>query len=330
MRQAPPDPLRHHGRSIFPQEVFDSKSDYTQRSTTRGDPVPLIPASRLVPLTGIIPANYHVPKPADYNWNYNEMRSALLAATVVSLSNIRKLPLTCRWTSSPHATKALRPRGSITSPPPTAVRWSPLDSYCLQSSSAQGKNENDDAQWDVNRFGCFGCDAFAGVSGSLFSPYLTLLVFLLSFSSPPLSLLISLPVCVKLTIQLLALLAVAAMRKLKGGLQGGLQKKTIEVGHLMDHAKSFVARRFLYEDFRRFFGRVENQRKGGWDTGNNHAMWKMDRLDLRADKMEPEMYSDFQQEVSLLLCFASQLRHSAPMIWISLLLSTIHPLPSRR
>jgi hypothetical protein len=113
------------------------------------------------------------------------------------------------------------------------------------------------------------------------------LVFLVSFSSPPpLSLLISLPVCVKLTIQLLALLAVAEMRKLKGGLQGGLQKKTIGVGHLMDHAKSFVARRFLYEDFWRFFGRAENQRKGGWDTGNNHGIWKMDRLDLRADRKD--------------------------------------------
>jgi hypothetical protein len=142
------------------------------------------------------------------------------------------------------------------------------------------------AQWDVNQFGCFGCDAFASVSGSLFSPYLTLLVFFLSYSYPTLSLLISLPVCVRLTIQLLALLAVADMRKLKGGLTGGLQKKTIEVGHLMDHAKSFVARRSLYEDFWRFFGRAENQRKGGWDTGNNHAMWKSDRLDLRADRKD--------------------------------------------
>jgi hypothetical protein len=113
-------------------------------------------------------------------------------------------------------------------------------------------------------------------------------VFLLSQFSLVLSrfLLISLPVCIKLTIQLLALLAVAEMRKLKGGLQGGLQKKTIEVGDLMDHAKSFVARRFLYEDFERFFDRVENQRKGGWDTGNNHAMWNWDRLDLRADRKD--------------------------------------------
>jgi hypothetical protein len=109
-------------------------------------------------------------------------------------------------------------------------------------------------------------------------------VFLLSFFPPPLYLFsYALPACIKLTIQLLA---VAEMRKLKGGLQGGLQKKTIAVGHLMDHAKSFVARRFLYEDFWRFFGRVENQTKGDWDTGNKYAMWKMDRLDLRADRKD--------------------------------------------
>jgi hypothetical protein len=81
-------------------KVFDSKSDYTQRSTTRGDPVPLIPASRLVPLTGIIPAKYYVARPAESNWKFNEMRFAIPAARVVSLSNIRKLPLTCRWMPS--------------------------------------------------------------------------------------------------------------------------------------------------------------------------------------------------------------------------------------
>ena len=74
------------------------------------------------------------------------------------------------------------------------------------------------------------------------------------------------------------------MRKLKGGLQGGVQKKTIKVGHLMDHAKFFVARRFLCEDFWRFFGRVESQRKEGWDTGNNHDMWNMGRL--QADRKD--------------------------------------------
>jgi hypothetical protein len=57
-----------------------------------------------------------------------------------------------------------------------------LPSICL----GQGKSENDGAQWDVNQFGCFGCDAFVDVGGSLSSPYHTLLVFLLSYSSSPL------------------------------------------------------------------------------------------------------------------------------------------------
>lgn len=149
IRQATFDPL---GRSLLPwnqgfrlQIRLPPALHHPRRSCA------LIPKSKLVPLTGLIPAKYYIPRPADYNWKYNEMRFAILSARVVCLSNIRKLPLTCRWTYSLNAIKALQSRGSITSPPSTVLKRSPLDSCCLQSSSAQGKSENDGAQWDVNQ-----------------------------------------------------------------------------------------------------------------------------------------------------------------------------------
>ena len=122
----------------FPgKKVFDYRSDYPQRYTARGGPVPLISSSRLVPLTGLLPAKCYVAKHAEYAWKFNEMRFSILAARVVSLSNIRKVPLTCSWTSSLKAIKALQPRGSTTFPPSTVVRRSPLGSSCLQSSSGK-------------------------------------------------------------------------------------------------------------------------------------------------------------------------------------------------
>ena len=87
---------------FYPSEtVFDQKSDNPHRYTAAGGPVPIQFASRLVPCTSIVPANFYCKNDWDYTWKDLEYMYTFLGLRAVSQQlSIRQI-LMYRSTPSP-------------------------------------------------------------------------------------------------------------------------------------------------------------------------------------------------------------------------------------
>lgn len=87
---------------FYPSEtVFDHKSDNPHRYTAAGGPVPIQFASRLVPYTSIVPANFYCKNDWDYTWKDLEYMYTFLGLRAVSQQlSIRQI-LMYRSTPSP-------------------------------------------------------------------------------------------------------------------------------------------------------------------------------------------------------------------------------------